>query len=147
MLKIEKKDGNQAGAQIKRRNKMSRWGKPIKNTKRTNPRYFLNESERVELQGIGSYYSLYDLKQVFKDNALKFSPKYADATPLVDEFMNLDFHGGDSNWTDFSYKLVDIANGSGIESEMAKDLIRGLYAAKNYIYDNPDVISRNKKEK
>ena len=47
---VEKKDGNQDGVQTKRNKKM-RYGKPIKNTKRRDPRYFLNENLNEEFGG------------------------------------------------------------------------------------------------
>ena len=53
----EKKDGIQDGAQTKRINNMTRYGKPIKNTRRRDPRYFLHEGLSggfTDIEQIGS---------------------------------------------------------------------------------------------
>ena len=84
MSKEEKKGGNQDGVQTKRINNMTRYGKPIKNTRRRDPRYFLNE-------GLSGGYTEVDRlgDEDEKRAASSLKPKQYTFANIYDEYPTL----------------------------------------------------------
>ena len=67
---------------------MSRWGKPTKNKKRRDPRYFLNESRTTKEIGDAARLRIQQMKKKFKNKSQEYAKQIEeDATQLRQAFQ------------------------------------------------------------
>ena len=85
---------------------MSRWGRPIKNKKRSDPRYFLNEAARQ-----AGALDMYGIQKVIGQAAQPLIDKYGQdmvlmALQSIADSSNLEIHGPDG-YTGIDMPLQD----------------------------------------